>query len=234
MCGRFNVLTSAQGFVDLLEIMVNIDSKLGEFPRYNVAPTQPIPAVRQSSSESDAEMVMLRWGLIPHWAKDMSIGNRMINARSETVATKPAFKQSFQRRRCLIAANGWYEWRKIDDRKQPYFIHRKDGAPLFFAGLWARWQGTDKQGQATTVESCTILTAEASSTLEEIHPRMPLVLDRGLYEQWIDGSIAEIERLKQIIECRARDIYDAYPISTYVNKPAHDSPACLEAIGDPL
>jgi putative SOS response-associated peptidase YedK len=234
MCGRFNVLTSAQGFVDLLEIMVNIDRKLDESPRYNVAPTQQVLAARRHSNASDAEMVRLRWGLIPQWAKDMTIGSRMINARSETVAIKPAFKKSFQHRRCLIAANGWYEWRKIDDRKQPYFIHRKDAAPFFFAGLWARWQGPDNQGQATALESCTILTTEASSTLEKIHPRMPLVLDRGLYEQWIDSSIVEIETLNQIMERCARDVFDAYPISTYVNKPTHDSPACLEAIGDPL
>ncbi len=228
MCGRFNVMTSAQGFVDLLQIIVKIDEKLETTPRYNIAPTQDVLAVRQPESLNHAELVMLRWGLIPHWSKDMTIGNRMINARSETVATKAAFRQPFQRRRCLIAADGWYEWRKVGNRKQPYFIHRKDGAPLFFAGLWAHWHGIDSQGVAVTVESCAILTAEAPENLQMIHPRMPLVLDKGLYEQWLNVSITDSVQLNAILKQRPLDIFTAYPVSTYVNKPSNDSLECVE------
>lgn len=230
MCGRFNVLSSAQAFVDLLQILVKIDSRLEARPRYNVAPTDCVLAVRRLPSEGDAEMVELRWGLVPHWAKDISIGNRMINARCETVATKPSFRHAYKTSRCLVAADGWYEWRQLKTAKQPYNIRRKDGKPFYFAGLWSMWQGVNKEGKRLRVESCTILTAEAGDALVHIHPRMPVVLEPGLYEQWIDGDIREVEQLQSIVEQRPMQDFEAYPVDTYVNPPGNDSPRCLEAI----
>jgi putative SOS response-associated peptidase YedK len=230
MCGRFNVLSSAQGFVDLLEILVRIDNRLDNSPRYNIAPTHRVLAVRQSDPDRDAEMSELRWGLIPHWAKDISIGSRLINARSETAATKPSFRNAYKTARCLIAADGWYEWRKLEASKQPYNIRRKDRSPFYFAGLWSSWRGTDRAGKQLNVESCTILTAEAGESLRHIHPRMPVVLGPGLYEQWIDGDIHEVERLDRIVQQRAMLDFEAYPVSTYVNRPVNDSSRCVEAI----
>ena len=230
MCGRYNVLTSAQGFVDLLSVLIEIDKKLEQGPRYNIAPTQSVLAVRQSSSSEHAKMMMLRWGLIPFWAKDQTIGNRLINARSETAASKPAFRQSFKKRRCLIAADGWYEWQKTPSRKQPYFIHRKDNLPFFFAGLWEHWEGTDEHDQTVSVESCTILTGDAPEHLKSIHPRMPVALDEGLYEQWLDPSNTDPKRAHEVLLQRPLDIFAAHPVSTYVNKPANDSPQCIDPI----
>lgn len=230
MCGRFNVLSSAQAFVDLLQILVKIDGRLDVGPRYNIAPTERVLAVRRATQESDAQMLELRWGLIPHWAKDISIGNRLINARCETAATKPSYRQAYKTSRCLIAADGWYEWRKLRTSKQPYAIRRRDGKPFFFAGLWSAWQGMDAQGKRLRIESCTILTAEAGDYLGRIHPRMPVVLGSGLYEQWIDSGIRESERLDRLIQQRPMEDFEAYPVSTYVNKPGNDSPRCLKAI----
>ena len=230
MCGRYNVLTSAQGFVDLLSVLIEIDKKLEQGPRYNVAPTQPVLAVRRALSPDNAEMVMLRWGLIPFWAKDRTIGNRLINARSETAAVKPAFRQAFKKRRCLIAADGWYEWQKAQGHKQPYFIHRKDNLPFFFAGLWERWEGTDEHDEGVSVESCTILTCDAPEYLKFIHPRMPVALDQGLYEQWMDPSNTDSKHANEVLRQRPTNIFAAHPVSTYVNKPTNDSPQCIEPI----
>lgn len=229
MCGRFNVLTSAQGFVDLLQVMIKIDPGLESPPRcYNIAPTQTVLSVRYESAQDSPQLVSLRWGLIPHWSKDRSIGNRMINARSESVAIKPAFRHAYRHSRCLIAADGWYEWRKLTSIKQPYHIRRKDQSPMFFAGLWARWRETSKEGGSEVIESCTILTAQAVGQLQPIHPRMPVVLDSELYEQWLDASITEPKQLDNIIHRRPIDIFEAYPVSTYVNKPSNDSARCIE------
>ena len=230
MCGRFNVLSSAQGFVDLLEILIRIDHRIDNGPRYNIAPTQRVLVVRQPDLEQDAEMIELRWGLIPHWAKDIAIGSRMINARSETAATKPSFRNAYKRARCLIAADGWYEWRKLATSKQPYNIRRKDRCPFYFAGLWSSWRGSDREGKRVHIESCAILTADASESLKHIHPRMPVVLGPGLYEQWIDGEIHEIERLDRIVKQRSMQDFEAYPVSTYVNSPVNDSSRCVKGI----
>ncbi len=230
MCGRFNVVTSARGFVDLLQILVRLDKVQDSAPCYNVAPTNQVLAVCRSSSENEAQLVEFRWGFIPHWAKDMSIGNRLINARSETAGSKPAFRSAYKFRRCLIAADGWYEWKRINGRKQPYNIRRADRAPFYFAGLWASWEGVESRDKVIHVESCTILTADACDSLNIIHPRMPVVLAPGLYEQWIDSSITDTQSLQRIIENRPMDVFEAYEVSTYVNKPTNDLPKCIEPI----
>ena len=143
------------------------------FPNYNTAPGQPVLAVRQRDAHREA--VLLRWGLIPTWAKDKAVGYRMINARAEGIADKPAFRQPFRHQRCLIPADGFYEWRQEDGRKQPYYIHRTDGRPMVFAGLWSRWHGSE------IIESCAIITGRPNAVVAPIHDRMPIILEPADY-----------------------------------------------------
>ena len=231
MCGRYNVLTSAQGFLDLLQILVRLDSALETAPRYNISPTQGVLSVYHPDLNSKAQMTELRWGLIPPWAKEMSIGNRLINARAETAATKPSFRAAYKSKRCLIAADGWYEWKKVNGRKQPYNIRRQDRLPFYFAGLWDRWKGKVKD-DVVLVQSCTILTAEACESLKTLHPRMPVVLDPQHYEPWLDGGLTDTHAIQDMIQSRPTDIFEAYPVSQYVNKPSNNLPQCIDPISD--
>lgn len=229
MCGRYNVLTSAQAFLDLLHTLIRLDVSLENTPRYNISPTQQVLTMYHPYPRADARMTELRWGLIPHWAKDMSIGNRLINARSETAAIKPAFRAAYQSKRCLIAADGWYEWKKINGQKQPYNIRRQDRRPFFFAGLWDSWKG--RVGEAAVfLHSCTILTAEACESLRALHPRMPVVLAPEHYEQWLDRGLTDTHSIQALIQSRPMDIFEAYPVSSCVNKPSNNQPQCIEPI----
>ncbi len=232
MCGRFNVLSSAQAFVDLLEVLVEMEAGPETGPRYNVAPSTEVLALRREATAEPARMEGLRWGLIPFWSKDPGLGTRMINARSETLAQRPAFRVPLRRRRCLIAADGWYEWRRQGRGREPYVIRRRDGAPFWFAGLWDRWRGRDAQGRALELQSCTILTAPAPAALAPIHPRMPLALDRGLYERWLDPELSEPAQLMAILAERPLEVFEARPVSRHVNDPRHEGPACLEPVAD--
>ena len=229
MCGRYNVLTSAQGFLDLLQILVRLDSSLETTPRYNISPTQGVLTVYRPSLNSEAHMAELRWGLIPHWAKEMSIGNRLINARAETAAIKPAFRAAYQSKRCLIAADGWYEWKKVNGHKQPYNIRRQDRLPFYFAGLWESWKGRVGE-EAVLLHSCTILTADACESLKALHLRMPVVLAPEHYEQWLDSGLTEAHAIQAMIQSRPMDIFEAYPVSHCVNKPSNNLPQCIEPI----
>jgi putative SOS response-associated peptidase YedK len=190
-------------------------------PRFNIAPTQQIGVIRQIDP-AQREFAWMRWGLVPHWAKDLSIGSKMINARSETAASTPAFRDSFRRRRCLIVADGFYEWKKIGRNKQPYLIHRSDDRPFAFAGLWDRW-GQD----ADRLESCTILTTTANEILAELHDRMPVILGPADYERWLDAS-AEASALQPLLDaCPAEDLV-VEAVSPRVNNVANDDPSVLE------
>ena len=229
MCGRYNVLTSAQGFLDLLQILVRLDSSLENTPRYNISPTQGVLTVYRPYPNSAVHLAELRWGLIPHWAKEMSIGNRLINARAETAAIKPAFRAAYQSKRCLIAADGWYEWKKTNGHKQPYNIRRQDRLPFYFAGLWESWKGRVGE-ESVLLYSCTILTAEACESLIALHPRMPVVLAPEHYEQWLDSGLTETHSIQAIIQSRPMDIFEAYPVSNCVNKPSDNLPKCIEPI----
>ena len=188
-------------------------------PRYNIAPTQQVLAIRQRGEVREA--VELQWGLIPSWADDPKIGNRLINARADTVATKPAFRQAFKRRRCLILADGFYEWQKVGKAKQPYLIHRPDDQPFAFAGLWERWKGND-----LVIESCTIITTEANDTLQPLHDRMPVILDEQDHDRWLDSD-ADAEAL---LRPAPDELLETYPVSTQVNKPAQAGPELIERI----
>jgi len=197
-------------------------------PRFNIAPTQPVAVVRCSPGESnpDRELVWLRWGLIPSWAKDPAIGSRMINARAETAAQKPAYRAAFRRRRCLVVADGFYEWERTGRPRQPHFIRMQDDQPFAFAGLWESWQGPDDG----PIESCTLLTTEPNELVEPIHNRMPVILPPDDYDQWLDPSVQRPEPLAPLLRPFPSDQMIAYPVSTYVNSPTRDDPRCIERL----
>ncbi len=186
MCGRYSLTTPVEGIIRLFDVPERPNLR----PRYNIAPTQDVSAVRQDA-DGTRHLVYFRWGLVPFWAKDLSIGARMINARAESVRQKPAFRAAFKRRRCLVPADGYYEWKKEKTGKQPYRIVMDDGGPYAFAGLWENWSAPD----GSEVETCTIVTTDASSSVAHIHNRMPVVVDHADFDTWLGGSDDEAERL---------------------------------------
>ncbi len=195
-------------------------------PRYNIAPTQEVLVVVQDPTKAKRQARRHRWGLIPSWAKDRSIGNQLINAQAETAATKPTFRSAFRKRRCLILADGFFEWKKENRHKQPFHIRLHDGRPFAFAGLWEHWDG----GEGAAIESCTILTTTPNDLLRPLHHRMAVVLDPGVYDLWLDPAIQEAERLQPLLRSFPAEAMTAYPVSTRVNNPANDHPECVEPI----
>ena len=195
-------------------------------PRFNIAPTQPVPVVRMTPQQAapQREFVLLHWGLVPSWAKDSTIGNRMINARVETAADKPAFRTALRRRRCLIVADGFYEWQKAGKRRQPMFIHLRDDRPLAFAGLWESWEGADH----SALESCTILTTAANDLVRPIHDRMPVIVAPADYARWLDPAVQSPEPILPLLRPYPSEPMEAYAVSTRVNSPARDEEGCIE------
>jgi putative SOS response-associated peptidase YedK len=185
-----------------------------------------VAAARLATETGDREFVLLRWGLVPFWAKDPKIGSRMINARSETVATKPAFRAAFRRRRCLVLADGFYEWQKVQGGKQPHYVRLKDGSPFAFAGLWERWQG-ESQGM---VESCTLLTTEPNDLIRPLHNRMPVILQPQAYSLWLDTETDDAQALQALLRPFPSEGMLAYPVSRWVNSPANDDQRCIEPV----
>lgn len=218
MCGRFSLWLELTDLVKAFPGFLFPDEMK---PRYNIAPTQPV-AVVTNTPERGVEF--FRWGLIPFWAKDPSIGSRMINARSETVAEKPSFKAAFRRRRCLILADGFYEWQKVpgSQKKTPMYIHMADGHPFAFAGLWELWQP-----DTTPVLSCTILTTTPNELLQPIHNRMPVILPEDAYEFWLSAPELEKRKLQTYLRPFPSEAMVAYPVSPYVNSPANEGPDCI-------
>jgi putative SOS response-associated peptidase YedK len=188
-------------------------------PRYKIAPSQTVPAVIQNRETGTREFRPFRWGLVPSWAKDPAIGRRLINARSETAATKPAFRRPLRERRCLILADGFYEWKREGSRKRPYYITFRDGEAFAFAGLWDRWQSPEGQ----PLESCTILTTTPNDVVQRLHDRMPVILPATSYSLWLDPDLRELEPLQALLQPYAAEGMIAYPISTKVNNPSNDS-----------
>ena len=227
MCGRF---TQRLSWAELHELMDLIGPPRNLRPRYNVAPSQDVAVVR--AADGGRSLSILRWGLIPAWAKDPAIGYRLINARSETVAEKPSFRSAYRRRRCLIPADGFYEWQRLGKIRQPWLFGLRDGAPFAFAGLWERW--TVPEGAALTgslaelgagdpVETCTILTTAANETVAPVHGRMPVILPRDACDPWLAGEDVSLAPY-------AADAMTAHPVSTLVNRPANDDPRCVEPV----
>jgi putative SOS response-associated peptidase YedK len=222
MCGRFT-LTDPDAD---LAVQFNLPEIPELAPRYNIAPTQPVAAVRVAANGSGREMVLLRWGLIPFWAKDPNIGTRMINARSETVGEKPAFRAAFKRRRCLVVADGFYEWQKQNGTKQPFYVRLRDARPFAFAGLWESWEGPD----ANPIESCTLLTTQPNDLLRVVHSRMPVILQPQDYELWLDPEVQEPQRLQPLLRPYSAEEMEAYAVSRYVNSPDNDDPRCIDPL----
>jgi putative SOS response-associated peptidase YedK len=219
MCGRFTLRARPQAVAEAFELLELPDLS----PRYNIAPTQLIASVRFDADRGSRVLVRQRWGLIPSWADDPSIGNRMINARAETVATKPAFRKAFAARRCLIVADGFYEWQKTAEGKQPYFMHRRDDAPFAFAGLWERW-GPERQ------ESCTIITTTANATMRSLHDRMPVIVQPKDYGAWLDPACQGGEALAPILRPAPEDLLVVEPVRPLANSPRNDIPECVVPI----
>jgi putative SOS response-associated peptidase YedK len=189
---------------------------------FNIAPTQMVTAVR-AAQDGRRELCQLRWGLVPQWADDPRVGNRMINARAESVATKPAYRAAFQARRCLVVADGFYEWQKNGRRKQPYYIRLKDDGPFGFAGVWEWWS---KAGHR--IESCSIITTDANELVASIHDRMPVIVPPEAYELWLSPETQEIELLQSLLRPYRASEMVAYPVSERVNRPDYNEPQCVE------
>ena len=216
MCGRFRQTSSAETIARAF----NLTNVPPQKPQYNIAPTQTIATVVSSSPEGKREFRELRWGLIPSWAKEQKIGAKLINARAETVAEKPSFRSAFRKRRCLIIANGFYEWQNQKGEKQPFCIQRKDEQIFAFAGLWERWQAPEGK----SVESCTIITTEANEIMAPIHKRMPVILNSQDYHLWLDRKITAKEQLQPLLVPYDSKVMKVYPVSKKVNNPRNSFP----------
>lgn len=223
MCGRFTLRTPTPVLIE----QFRLDEAIDRGPRYNIAPSQDIAVVRQAA-DGTRVMNALWWGLAPSWAKDPGIGNRMINARSETAAEKPSFRAAFKRRRRLIPADGFYEWVKgAGKQKQPYLIEMADAAPFALAGLWEHWPRGAQSGDPERIETCTILTTEAAGRMAEIHDRMPVILSPNDYDPWLDAKVEEAGPLEYLFEPFPSEELSFNPVSTHVNNPRNDDSECV-------
>ena len=220
MCGRYTLTTPLEGIRQLFDVVV----KSNLAPRYNIAPSQSVAAVRLGT-DGRREFAFLRWGLVPAWAKDETIASRLINARGETLSDKPAFHRAFARRRCLLPADGFYEWAKTPSGgKQPYYVYRQDGGLMTFAGLWESWQRPEDD---LVLETCCIITTAANQSLAPIHHRMPVILARDRHDLWLDPKAGLDDLSGQLRPC-PEDLLRAIPVSSRVNKVANDNPALIE------
>jgi putative SOS response-associated peptidase YedK len=218
MCGRFSLKTTP----DTLERIFGHAAPPGYRPRYNVAPGQQILAI--VSGDGEERTAMLRWGLIPFWANDPSIGNRLINARAESIARKPAFRNALRRRRCVILADGFYEWQRRDDGRYPMWVRLATEEPFAMAGLWERWD----RGKVP-IESCTILTTEANPFMRTIHTRMPIIFDDEARSTWLSADAGDA-RLLNILDISQEFPLRAHEVSKLVNSPANDGPECIDRV----
>ena len=222
MCGRFTLIEAIPWLAEILGLE-NPDSAGKVPPRYNVSPGTEVVIVR-SRENKPRELALARWGLVPFWAKDADFGARTINARSETAAEKPAFRAAFRYRRCLIPADGFYEWAGSGRKKQPWFIHLADRKPFAFAGLWESWTGAD----GSVLETCTILTTEANEKLAELHHRMPVILPGASYADWLNPRENRAKVLQPLLKPYPSDAFTYHPVSDRVNSPRNDDAACIE------
>jgi putative SOS response-associated peptidase YedK len=220
MCGRYTVSNPGE----ILPELLGSEESPAVVARYNLAPSQEAPVV-VAGEDGSRRLVMMRWGLVPHWAEDPEIGRRMINARSETAAEKPAFRDSFKRRRCIVAADGFYEWQKVPGGKQPYLIRLDGGAPFGFAGLWDRWHGP----RGRVLETFTILTTTPNELVAPIHDRMPVLLGQEARGDWLARD-AQPAELASIFEPYPAGAMEAFHVSNFVSNPANDSLECLQPV----
>ena len=219
MCGRYRLSRRKQ------IIEEHFDSVSGEedwSPRYNVAPTQPVPIIRQHPKEPRRDLSLVRWGLIPSWARDASGAAAMINARSESAAIKPAFRDALKSRRCLVPTDGFYEWMRSGKTKQPYCFEINDGELFAFAGLWERWK--DRSGN--WVKTCAILTTTPNAVTSQVHDRMPVILHPDTYDLWLDPGFSDVAAVSEMLKPYDALLMRSYPVSTRINHTANDGPEC--------
>src|SRR5574337_21046 len=230
MCGRFGLKADLSAVVQRFRVLRPSAELAAWTPRYNIAPTQTVIVV---GDDGQRYLTQMRWGLIPSWAKDPAIGNRMINARAETVATRPAFRTALRKRRCLVVADGFYEWQERARGKQPFYLALKSREPFGFAGLWDTWMSPESE----EIRSCTIITTDANELLLPIHDRMPVILTQEAEAIWLDPAIQEPTQLLPLLKPYPAEGMELYPVSTRVNSPAHDGPECIKPardLDDPL
>lgn len=217
MCGRYALTSPPAVIAERFHLLWTPEIE----PHYNIAPSQAVPVVREA--EAGRELAMLRWGLIPWWAQDAHIGMKLINARAETLDSKPAFRDAYRHRHCVVPADAFYEWKPVAGRKQPYCILLRDRNPFGMAGLWERWKAPDGQ----VVESCTIVTVDANALVAPLHDRMPLILAPADYDAWLSAGTATVPHALPAEEL------EAYPVSPLVSNARNDVPACLDPIAPP-
>jgi putative SOS response-associated peptidase YedK len=232
MCGRFHLGTPAADVARIFGVE-RADPLLGDWrPRYNIAPTQDVMIIREEipkgSERSVRTLAPARWGLVPSWADDQAAGYKMINARSEDAAAKPAFRGAMQRRRCIVPADGFYEWKKSGKgkRKQPMLIRRRDGRSFAMAGLWERWRPRGQEGE--WLETCTILTCAPNRLVGEIHDRMPVILPESELSRWLDAREHDPEKLRDLLCAAPEEELEAVPVSTRINSVANEGPECVQ------
>ena len=221
MCGRYSLTTPLDRLIEVFDVpAVTFDYRA----RYNIAPSQDVPVV--ASDRLGTRLGLLRWGLVPAWADDPAIGSRMINARAETLLDKPSFKDAAVSRRCLVPADGFYEWAKEGARKVPHWIHSPDREPLGFAGLWERWHSDASE----PVHSMAIITVDANEAIRHLHHRMPAIVPTAERKAWLDTETPVADALSLLKPYEG--VLEAYPVSTLVNSPANDEPGCIERVSE--
>ena len=223
MCGRYRLSRRKQ------IIEEHFDSVSGEevwIPRYNVAPTQPVPVIRQHPKEPFRQLSLMRWGLIPSWAKDSSVAASMINARSETASTKPPLRDALKSRRCLVPADGFYEWMRTGKTKQPYCFEVREGELFALAGIWDRW----KEPSGQWVKSCSILTTTPNAVTSAVHDRMPVILDPDAYESWLDPGMTNVAEASELLKPYDAQLMRCFPVSTRINHVANDDEGCSRPV----
>jgi putative SOS response-associated peptidase YedK len=228
MCGRYVSVSSPTILAERFHVE---EVRTGEPPEanYNVTPRADVPVVAESGGRRVLDLV--RWGLVPSWAKDLSVGDRMINARAERLSKSNAYKRPFERRRCIVGADGFYEWQVVEGRKQkqPWFIRRRDGEPLAFAGLWEIWHDHALGDDAPRIKTCTIITTEPNDLMRPIHDRMPVILPESVWDTWLDADNHDVQSLGQLLVPAPAAELEGWPITMLVNKPANNGPELLEA-----
>jgi putative SOS response-associated peptidase YedK len=224
MCGRFS-LTDIDSIFSRFGVIISKDINKKITPHYNIAPTQKIPVIYKDKNQEN-RIEFMRWGLVPYWAKDPKIGHKMINARAETLAQKPSFKHLLKSKRCLVPSSGFYEWKRIDERKVPYYIGIKNSRIFSFAGIYDNW----KDSVGNELKTFTIITTNSNNTLKPIHNRMPVILEREFEEDWLDVKTHDFDSLKQMLKPYPDDKMIAYAVSTEVNNPSNDNPELIRKV----
>lgn len=218
MCGRFSLTASGETIAQQFDL-----AEVPDIPKhYNIAPTQTIATI---VVKNERQYQPMRWGLIPHWAKDPKIGNRLINARVETVTEKPSFRNLIKQKRCLVIADGYYEWQSQKGRKQPYYFQIGEHQPFAFAGLWDTWRSPDGE-----IMSCTLLTTDASAEVSPVHHRMPVIVPPQAYSQWLDPNLTDPEAVLPLLNSDIYQSLSSYPVSAVVNNPTKDSAECVQPV----